>query len=153
MLDADIAAMYEVETRALVQAVRRNAARFPADFMFRLTAREFAALRSQSVISNTGRGGRRVPPYAFTEQGVAMLSSVIRSRRAVHVNVVIMRTFVRLRQLVRDHQDLARQLAALEDKYDSQFHVVFEAIRELMAPVPRRRRLIGFRTSRPSDAG
>jgi len=145
MLDADLAALYGVETRELVQAVTRNADRFPADFMFQLTLQEANVLRSQIVISKTGRGGRRTRPYAFTEQGVAMLSSVLRSRRAVRVNIEIMRAFVRLRRALESHTDLARKLDALEEKYDAQFSVVFEAIRELMAPprVPRKR--IGFR--------
>jgi hypothetical protein len=145
MLDADLAALYGVETRELVQAVARNADRFPADFMFQLTLQEAKVLRSQIVISKTGRGGRRTQPYAFTEQGVAMLSSVLRSRRAVRVNIEIMRAFVRLRRVLESHTDLARKLDALEEKYDAQFSVVFEAIRGLMAPprVPRKR--IGFR--------
>lgn len=142
MLDADLAALYEVETRALVQAVRRNPARFPDDFMFQLTPDEFDHLRSQTVISSWG--GRRYPPYAFTEQGVAMLSSVLRSERAVQVNIEIMRAFVRLRQMLASHEELAAKLAALEKRYDGQFQVVFDAIRRLMAPPPARAREIGF---------
>jgi hypothetical protein len=147
MLDADLAALYDVPTGALVQAVRRNLSRFPEDFMLRLTRDETAALRSQTVISNArpGRGGRRYNPYAFTEQGVAMLSTVLRSRRAIEVNIAIMRTFVKLRQLLVSHEDLARKLAALENRYDVQFKVVFDAIRELMAPSAPGRRPIGFR--------
>ncbi len=110
MLDADLAALYGVQTRELVQAVKRNAARFPADFMFRFAPSEVASLRSQSVISNGGRGGRRTAPYAFTEQGVAMLSSVLRTRRAVRVNIEIMRAFVRLRRYLQTHEQLARRL-------------------------------------------
>jgi len=145
MLDADLAAMYEVETRELVQAVKRNANRFPDDFMFQLTAAEFASLRSQSVISKpAGRGGRRVAPHAFTEQGVAMLSSVLRSPRAVQVNIEIMRAFVRLRRMLQLNADLARKLAALEGKYDAQFKIVFDAIRELMTPPEKPKRRIGF---------
>ena len=132
MLDADLAALYGVDTRTLVQAVRRNIERFPADFMFQLTKPEFEDLRSQIVTSN--RGGRRYPPYAFTEQGVAMLSSVLRSERAIRVNIEIMRAFVELRRMQASHADLARKLFALEKKYDKQFKVVFEAIRGLMAP-------------------
>lgn len=149
MLDADLATLYEVETRVLVQAVKRNLERFPEDFMFQLTAEEFQALRSQSVISS-GWGGRRTRPYAFTEQGVAMLSSVLRSRRAVQVNVEIMRAFVRLRRIVAEHADLARRLDELESRYDEQFAIVFDAIRELMAPPagPAKRR-IGFTTDKP----
>lgn len=133
MLDAELAALYGVETRALVQAVRRNAERFPSDFMFQLTNEEFADLRSQAVISS-GHGGRRHAPYAFTEQGVAMLSSVLRSQRAVQVNIAIMRAFVRLREMLASHAELARKLDELERRYDDQFAQVFEAIRELMAP-------------------
>ena len=147
MLDVDLAGLYGVPTRVLVQAVKRNLRRFPGDFMFQLTPEEFAGLRSQIVISSSGRGGRRTLPYAFTEQGVAMLSSVLRSRRAIHVNVEIMRAFVRLRQMLASHADLARKLAALERKYDAQFRVVFDAIRELMAPAPRKRPPIGFQPS------
>ena len=146
MLDQDLAALYGVDTRALVQAVKRNPARFPPDFMFQLTADEYARLRSQTVISNIGSGGRRTAPYAFTEQGVAMLSSVLRSPRAVRVNVEIMRAFVRLRALLATHADLSRKLSALEKKYDAQFRVVFDAIRDLMAPPPKSRRTIGFRS-------
>lgn len=143
MLDADLAALYGVETRVLLQAVRRNPARFPADFMLRLTPAEFARLRSQFVISNK-RGGRRHRPFAFTEQGVAMLSSVLRSPRAVQVNVEIMRAFVRLRGLATTHERIARKLRALERKYDAQFRVVFDAIRGLMIEEATPRRRIGF---------
>lgn len=144
MLDADLAALYEVETRALTQAVKRNPGRFPPDFMFQLTREEFAHLRSQSVISSEW-GGRRYPPRAFTEQGVAMLSSVLRSRRAIDVNVEVMRAFVALRRMLAEHADLARKLAALEQRYDARFKVVFEAIRGLMAPPePRKKHAIGF---------
>jgi hypothetical protein len=145
MLDADLASLYGVPTKALIQAVKRNRTRFPADFMFELTADEDARLRSQVVTSKPGRGGRRTRPYAFTEQGVAMLSSVLRSERAVAVNVEIMRAFVRLRAMLAGHQDLARKLAALERRYDAQFKVVFDAIRELMTPPSKPRRPIGFR--------
>jgi len=146
MLDADLADLYGVETRVLTQAVGRNKDRFPADFMFRLTKDEFDDLKSQSVISRSGEwGGRRYPPYAFTEQGVGMLSSVLRSKRAVQVNIEIMRAFVRLRQLLASHADLARKVDALEKKYDAQFKVVFDAIRQLMTPPPvKKRGRIGF---------
>ena len=152
MLDEDLADLYEVETKALNRAVKRNLDRFPEDFMFQLTAKEFADLRFQSGTSSlrsqigTSRwGGRRYLPFAFTEQGVAMLSSVLRSRRAVLVNIEIMRTFVRLRRLLASHADLARKLDALEKKYDAQFKVVFDAIRELMTPLePKKKRPIGF---------
>ncbi len=150
MLTPDLATLYHVEPRALVQAVKRNVDRFPADFMFQLNEREFRNLKSQIVISSWG-GARRARPYAFTEQGVAMLSSVLRSRRAIQVNVVIMRTFVRLREILTTHRDLARKLARLEQKHDAQFKVVFEALREMMAPSPHPlRQRIGFRTSEDS---
>ena len=161
MLDADLAQLYSVETRVLVQAVKRNLARFPEDFMFQLSAEEFAALRSQSVISNTeGRGGRRTAPYAFTEQGVAMLSSVLGSSRAIAVNIEIMRTFVRVRALAVTHSDLAKRLAELEDKTEAlamnhdtfsrntraQLKQVFDALRELMTLPDPPKRPIGFVT-------
>lgn len=148
MLDIDLATLYEVEVRVLNQAVKRNIERFPADFMFQLTAEEAALLRSQTVILKTGRGRhRKYMSYAFTEQGVAMLSSVLRSPRAVRVNIEIMRAFVRLRRMLASHAELARKLAALEKKYDAQFKVVFDAIRELMSPPkPGKRRPIGFST-------
>lgn len=146
ILSIDLAELYEVEHRSLVQAVKRNGARFPGDFMFQLTAGEVTILRSQIVISRWG--GTRYPPYAFTEQGVAMLSSVLRSPRAVQVNVEIVRAFVRLRQILSSHEDLARKLNALERKYDSQFKAVFDAIRLLMAPPAKPARRIGFRTGR-----
>jgi ORF6N domain len=137
MLDADLARLYEVPTKALLQAVRRNPGRFPDDFAFELTAEEFAGLRSQTVTSSSGRGGRRYLPVAFTEQGVAMLSSVLRSERAMHVNVEIMRAFVRLRRLLAENEELAARLDALEQRYDAQFRSVMEAIRRLMAPPGR----------------
>ena len=152
MLDSDLAPLYGVEVKALNQAVKRNRARFPPDFMFRLSARETGALRSQIVTAKRERGGRRTLPYAFTEQGVAMLSSVLRSARAVAVNVEIIRTFVRLRQMLRTSQDLARRIDALERKYDGQFSVVFEAIRELMSPAKPARGRIGFGSSRKLPA-
>jgi hypothetical protein len=149
MLDEALAALYEVEVKVLNQAVGRNAGRFPADFMFQLTAEESAFLRSQFVTLKTGSGRhRKYLPYAFTEQGVAMLSSVLRSARAVRVNIEIMRAFVQLRQMLSSNADLARKLAALEKKYDAQFKVVFDAIRELMAPTELpRKRPIGFTSS------
>lgn len=156
MLDTDLAELYGVETRVLVQAVKRNRDRFPADFMFQLTKEEaeslrfqteISNLRSHSVISRSPHGGRRYLPYAFTEQGVAMLSGVLHSKRAVQVNVAIMRTFVQLREMLATHKDLARKLEALEKKYDRQFRVVFDAIRELMTPEePPKQRQIGFQT-------
>ncbi len=143
MLDADLAVLYGVTTSNLNKAVARNRDRFPHDFMFQLTLQEFRNLTFQSGISSAW-GGRRTPPYAFTEQGVAMLSSVLRSPRAVQVNIEIMRAFVRLRQLLASHAELAQRLAELEQKYDAQFKVVFDAIRQLMAPPTRQQRQIGF---------
>ncbi|MSQ14242.1 MAG: ORF6N domain-containing protein [Dehalococcoidia bacterium] len=146
MLDSDLAELYGVETKVLVQAVGRNKARFPEDFMFRLTKEEFDRLRSQFVTSNNpGRGGRRYPPYAFTEQGVSMLSSVLRSQRAVQVNIEIMRAFVRLREMLASNRDLARRLDEIEERYDEQFKAVFDAIRQLMVPPTQPRRRLGFR--------
>ncbi|RJQ48519.1 MAG: ORF6N domain-containing protein [Gammaproteobacteria bacterium] len=146
MLDSDLADLYEVEIKALNQAVKRNIGRFPDDFMFQLTAEEATRLRSQIVTLKTGRGEhRKYLPYAFTEQGVAMLSSVLHSDRAIHVNIEIMRAFVRLRQMLASNVDLARKLVALEKKYDAQFKAVFDAIRELMTPSePKKKRPIGF---------
>lgn len=146
LLDSDLATLYGVDVKTLNQAVKRNRSRFPADFVFQLTVTEARDLRSQIVTSSfAGHGGRRTLPYAFTEQGVAMLSSVLRSPRAVAVNVEIMRAFVRLRHLLAENADLARKLATLERKYDGQFRVVFDAIRQLIAPSPKPKRPIGFR--------
>ena len=151
LLDAELAALYGVPTKVLNQAVQRNSSRFPADFMFQLTAEEAACLRSQIVTIDAGRGRhRKYRPYAFTEQGVAMLSSVLRSPRAVLVNVEIMRAFVRLRQMVESEAGLVGKLDALERRYDAQFKVVFDAIRELMAPVAPARRPIGFTRKKAS---
>lgn len=144
MLDADLASLYGVPTFRLNEAVKRNRARFPEDFMFQLTAEEVAPLKSQIAMSKPGRGGRRTLPYVFTEQGVAMLSSVLNSERAVQVNIAIMRAFVRLRRMLASHADLARRLDGLEKKYDAQFKVVFDAIRALMEPPKTPRRKIGF---------
>ena len=158
MLDADLAELYGVQTKVLVQAVKRNLARFPQDFMFQISSEEFAALRSQTVTSNTGRGGRRTPPYAFTEQGVAMLSSVLGSQRAIGVNIEIMRTFVRVRELAATHSELAKRLSELEEKTElismqhdtfsrntrNQLKQVFDALRDLMTPPNPPKRPIGF---------
>jgi hypothetical protein len=154
MLDADLAALYAVPTKVLNRAVKRNRERFPDDFMFQLTAEEVETLRFQNGTSilrsqfgtSKGRGGRRYLPYAFTEQGVAMLSSVLRSKQAIEVNIAIMRAFVRLRAMVAGHHGLARRLDDLERKYDGQFKVVFDAIRSLMQPPAQARRQVGFRT-------
>jgi hypothetical protein len=148
MLDADLATLYGVGLKALNQAVKRNSERFPEDFMFRLTDEEARSLRSQIVTLETSPSGRgrhrKYLPYAFTEQGVAMLSSVLKSKRAIRVNVELMRAFVRLRNLVGHNRELARRLDALESKYDRQFKVVFDAIRELMTPPASPKRRIGF---------
>jgi hypothetical protein len=158
MLDVDLAELYDVPTKALIQAVKRNLARFPADFMFQLSIEEFRILRSQTVTSSRGHGGRRTPPYAFTEQGVAMLSSVLGSARAVAVNIEIMRTFVRLRAVIATHADLAARLAELEDRAEAlasahdtfsrdtraQLKQVFEVLRALTMPPDPPKRPIGF---------
>ena len=144
MLDEDLATLYGVDVKALNQAVKRNRDRFPADFMFRLTAQETRILRSQIVTARPRHGGRRNAPHAFTELGVAMLSSVLRSELAIRVNIQIMRAFVTLRRVLESRGDLADKLEALEDKYDRKFAVVFDEIRKLMtAPRPTRGR-IGF---------
>ena len=142
MLDKDLARLYRVETRALIQAVKRNMERFPEDFMFQLTKKEFHILMSQNVTSSWG--GTRKLPYAFTEQGVAMLSSVLKSKRAVLVNIQIMRAFTKLRQMLLTHKDLRRKIESVERKYDQRFKVVFEAIRQLMTPPEKPSRRIGF---------
>ena len=162
MLDYDLTALYGVPTKSLTLAVKRNAAWFPNDFVFQLPRAEAGGLRLQIgtsqepaalgipglrfhfETSKSRRGGRRYLPYLFTEQGVAMLSSVLRSKRAVHVNIAIMRTLVRLREMLLSNTDLARKLAALEKKYDAQFKVVFDAIRELMTPPEKPKCQIGF---------
>ncbi len=148
MLSTHLAELYDVEPKVLMQAVKRNPARFPEDFMFQLSRAEFANLKSQIVTSSWG-GLRRATPYAFTEQGVAMLSSILNSPRAIRVNVEIMRAFVRLRRLLASHEDLARKLEELEQRYDAKFRVVFDAIRQLMAPPEKARRSIGFRVQEP----
>lgn len=151
ILDKDLAQLYGVSTGNLNKAVTRNIDRFPEDFMFRLTKGEFDNLRFQSGTSSWG--GARTPPRAFTEQGVAMLSSVLRSKRAVRVNIDIIRAFVRLREMLATHKDLARKLTALERKYDGQFKIVFDAIRKLMAPRPGKKRPpIGFAGEREAPA-
>jgi len=145
MLDRDLAALYGVETRVLNQAVKRNIPRFPGDFMFCLDKAEMKNWTSQFVISNSAlKMGLRRRPYAFTENGIAMLSSVLNSERAIQVNIQIVRTFTRLRELLAGHADLRRQIEELERRYDGQFRAVFEAIRELMAAPERKVRKIGF---------
>lgn len=148
ILDADLAGLYGVETKQLIRAVKRNLPRFPEDFTFQLNEEESENLRFHFGTSSQW-GGRRYPPYAFTEQGVAMLSSVLRSKRAIQVNIEIMRTFVRLRRLLASHADLARKLDSLEKKYDTQFKAVFDAIRELMKPPESKKRPIGFLVEEP----
>lgn len=142
MLDRDLSRLYGVSTRELNQSVSRNKERFPVDFMFRLTNEELKDLKSHFVISSWG--GTRYAPRAFTEQGVAMLSSVLRSKRAVKVNIEIMRTFVKLRQMLASNAQLSRKLNALEKKYDVQFKAVFDAIRQLMTPLSAKKKQIGF---------
>jgi hypothetical protein len=146
MLDSDLAMLYGVETKALNRAVKRNLSRFPSDFMFQLTVEEASNLRCQIGTSSSDYGGRRYLPYAFTEQGVAMLSSVLHSDRAIDVNIAIMRAFVRLREMLASHADLARRLDELERKYDQQFAVVFQAIRELMKPPTAKPKEMGYHT-------
>jgi hypothetical protein len=146
MLDSDLAQLYGVTVGRLNEAVKRNKERFPNDFMFQLTKLEFDYLKSQIAISSSKWGGRRHAPYAFTEQGVAMLSSVLRSKRAIQVNIGIMRAFVQLREMIGSNKALARRLTDLEKKYDGQFLVVFGAIRELMAELEPKSRRIGFKT-------
>ena len=154
MLDAEIAVLYKVTTAALNQAVRRNRERFPDDFMFQLTRAEMAELnRSQIVIGSQKHRDPRFRPYAFTEEGVAMLSSVLHSRTAALANVAIMRAFVKLRQMLTSNVELSRRLDDLESKYDRQFKVVFDAIRQLMSPPPPKDKQIGFRSRLPNPKG
>jgi hypothetical protein len=144
MLDADLARLYAVPTKNLNKAVKRNASRFPSDFMFQLSPKELHGLRFQTGTSKRGRGGRRYAPHVFTEQGVAMLSSVLRGSRAVQVNVAIMRTFVRLREMLATHEELRRKIDAMEKRYDARFQAVFDTIRQMLAtPVPAKKP-IGF---------
>lgn len=146
MLDAELAELYEVETRSLIQAIKRNIDRLPFDFMFQLNQEEYESLRSQTVISE-GKGGRRYLPYVFTEQGVAMLSSVLRSKRAVQVNIAIMRVFVRIRELLANRKELTVKLKELEDRiqdHDEKIMAIFDAIRQLMTPPETGKRKIGF---------
>src|SRR3989338_2072311 len=143
ILDVELALLYEVKTGALNRALRRNQERFPKDFTFQLTKEEFESLKIyQETLKN--QGGRRYLPYVFTEQGVAMLSSVLKSKRAVQVNIEIMRTFVRLREYAITHVDLAKKIALMEKNYDAKFKVVFDALRQLMTPPTTTKRKIGF---------
>lgn len=152
MLDEDLADLYGVETRVLVQQVKRNAKRFPEDFMFQLAGTEAEVLRSQIVISNEGRGGRRYAPYVFTEQGVAMLSGVLRSDRAIAVNIEIMRTFVELRRVASSYAAIEKRLEEIERElsgHDEQLTEIFAALRQLISPPDRPKRPVGFRA--PED--
>jgi hypothetical protein len=142
ILDKHLAALYGVETKVLIQAVKRNIDRFPPDFMFQLSSDELQNLRSQNVTSSWG--GRRYLPYVFTEQGIAMLSSVLHSKQGIQVNIEIMRAFVRLRQLTDSHKELRQKLQSLEEKYDKQFKLIFEAIHQLMTPPQASKQPIGF---------
>jgi ORF6N domain. len=152
MLDEDLADLYGVETRRLVEQVKRNIERFPADFMFQLTKDEAAALRSQTATSDAGRGGRRYAPYVFTEQGVAMLSGVLRSKRAVAVNIEIMRAFIELRRAATSSaaiqkrlEELERETSAKLGQHDQQLAQIFQALRQLISPPPQPKRQVGFR--------
>jgi hypothetical protein len=152
MLDEDLAGLYAVQTRRLIEQVKRNIGRFPSDFMFQLTSDEAAALRSQSAISSDGHGGRRYAPYVFTEQGVAMLSGVLRSKTAIAVNIAIMRAFVELRRAAASYTALERRLEDLErethaklGQHDQQLDGIFQALRQLISPPPRPKRQVGFR--------
>ena len=145
MLDRDLALLYEVQTKALKQAVRRNSKRFPDDFMFELTTQEFENWRSQFVTSNKEKMGLRYKPMAFTEQGVAMLSSVLNSERAILVNIQIIRTFTKLREMLATHKDLQKKVVAMEGKYDKQFKIVFDAIKQLLEPPEKPKKRIGYR--------
>lgn len=149
MLDSDLAELYQVETRVLIQAVKRNQARFPQDFMFQLGLAEAKSLRSQFVTSNAGRGGRRYLPYAFTEQGVAMLSTVLSSQRAIQVNIAIMRAFVRVRELLATHKDVAQKLEVIErtqKEHGAHISAIWKAIQKLIEPPASPKRRIGFQT-------
>lgn len=154
MIDEDLAQLYGVKTKVLIQAVKRKIARFPEDFMFQLNQDEHDFLRSQTVTSKTGRGGRRYTPYAFTQEGIAMLSSVLNSERAIQVNIQIMRAFIKLKNILSRHptheefanfkQELLKKLEVTEKKYDEQFQMVFQAIKQLLRPMEKPRRKIGF---------
>lgn len=151
MLDRDLAELYGVSTKLLNQAVSRNLDRFPDDFMFTISNEEFDILRSQFVTANWGMV--RFPPRAFTEQGVAMLSSVLRSKRAVQVNILIMRAFFKMREMLQSNDELRRKINAMERKYDGQFRAVFEAIKQLMEPPPTPKKVYGFRAAKNGNGG
>ncbi|MCD6393221.1 MAG: ORF6N domain-containing protein [Planctomycetes bacterium] len=151
MLDKDLAALYGVPTKRLNEQVQRNIARFPSDFMFQLNNDETEVLRSQSATSKKGRGGRRYNPYAFTEQGVAMLSSVLRSKRAVEVNIAIMRTFVKLREILADNALLRRKIESMERKYDEKFQQVFEVLKYMIAEETKPKQPFGFHSKKKKN--
>lgn len=151
ILDSDLAALYNVPTKRLNEQVRRNPDRFPEDFMFQLTEVEADSLRSQFATSNTPRGGRRYLPYAFTEHGALMAANVLNNQTAITVSLEIVRTFIRLRQILVVHQDLKRKVEALETKYDSQFRVVFDAVKQLITPPDSKRRRIGIHNTDEAD--
>jgi hypothetical protein len=158
LLDEDLADLYGVETRVLVQQVKRNAKRFPADFMFQLSAQEFTDLKSQSVISSGEHGGRRTPPFVFTEQGIAMLSGVLRSERAIAVNIEVMRVFVELRRVASSYAAIEKRLEQIEQEigarlgeHDEQLNQIFKALRQLISPPARPKRPVGFRLPKSED--
>ena len=151
MIDADLAYLYDTDTKVLKQQVKRNIERFPEDFMFQLSKEELGNWRCQFVTSNsTDKMGLRYPPYAFTEQGVAMLSGVLNSPRAVKVNIQIMRTFTKLREMLATHKDLQKKIESMEGKYDHQFKIVFDAIKKLLEPPEKTKSRIGFRSVKKS---
>jgi len=143
ILDSDLADLYGVPTKRLNEQIKRNSERFPADFMFQLTKKEFEILKSQNATSSWG--GRRTPPYAFTEHGSLMAANVLKSKTAIETSILVVRAFMQLREMLASHKDLSRKLSEMEGKYDHQFKVVFDAIRQLMAPPPAgKKRRIGF---------
>jgi hypothetical protein len=148
MLDFHIAELYQVETKTLKRAVRRNKDRFPEDFCFELTQQEYTSLRYQLGTLKRGEHSKYLP-FAFTEQGIAMLSGILQSPRAVQVNIAIMRSFVRLRQVLAAHKDLVQKLEEMEKKYDKQFQIVFDAIRQILTPPEKPKRGIGFHVDEP----
>ena len=145
MIDRDLAKLYGVETKVLNQAVKRNRERFPEDFMLQLTKEEFENWKSQFVTSNSEKRGLRKKPYAFTEHGILMLSSVLNSAQAIRVNIQIMRIFIKLREMLANHAELKQKIADMERKYDRKFKVIFEAIRQFLEPPPKPKEPIGFR--------
>jgi len=151
MLDRDLAELYHVETRILNQAVKRNIIRFPADFMFQLDKEEFENWKSQIVISNSDKKGLRHLPYVFTEHGILMLSNVLSSERAINVSIQIIRAFSKLRQMLSDHEDIRKKIESMEKKFDSQFKIVFDAIRELITEELKPERKIGFERKKGPD--